>query len=115
MTRINDSLEPDPAMGVETTRRASAAANGGGGHDGHPRSGSTAERSPRLPPRPFVRAAWLVHRAIYRFTGGRRGLWEPKTKAFGTMRLTRSGGGRVSHGSPSLATTKTAPVSSRLR
>lgn len=99
MTRINDSLEPATAIGVETTRGASAAANGGGGHDGHPRSGSTAGRSPRLPPRSFVRTAWVVHRAIYRFTGGRRGLWEPKTDAFGTMRLNtigrRSGQPRV--------------------
>jgi deazaflavin-dependent oxidoreductase (nitroreductase family) len=41
----------------------------------------------------------VVHRAIYRFTGGRRGLWEPKTDAFGTMRLNtigrRSGQPRV--------------------
>src|SRR5450759_3098902 len=40
-----------------------------------------------LPPRWFVRAAWVVHRAIYRLTGGRRGLWRPKTDKWGTMRL----------------------------
>jgi deazaflavin-dependent oxidoreductase (nitroreductase family) len=28
-----------------------------------------------------------VHRAIYRLTGGRRGLWRPKTDKWGTMRL----------------------------
>ena len=33
--------------------------------------------SPRLPPRWFIRLAWVVHRAIYRFTGGRRGLRPP--------------------------------------
>jgi len=44
-------------------------------------------RSPRLPPRWFVRTAWLVHRAIYRITGGRRGLWEPGPGKWGTMRL----------------------------
>jgi deazaflavin-dependent oxidoreductase (nitroreductase family) len=44
-------------------------------------------RSPRLPPRWFVRSAWVVHRAIYRLTGGRRGLWRPKTDKWGTMRL----------------------------
>ena len=43
--------------------------------------------SPRLPPRWFVRSAWAVHRAIYRFTGGRRGLWPPKTDKWGTVRL----------------------------
>jgi deazaflavin-dependent oxidoreductase (nitroreductase family) len=41
---------------------------------------------PRLPPRWFVRTAWAVHRAIYRFSGGRRGLWPP-TKSWGALRL----------------------------
>jgi deazaflavin-dependent oxidoreductase (nitroreductase family) len=44
-------------------------------------------RSPRLPPRWFVRLAWGVHRAIYRLTGGRRGLWRPKPDKWGTLRL----------------------------
>ena len=46
----------------------------------------TAERqgTPRLPPRLIVRAAWVVHRAIYRFSRGQRGLWRPKADAFGT-------------------------------
>ena len=43
--------------------------------------------SPRLPPRWFVRSAWAFHRAMYRLTGGRRGLWRPKTDKWGTMRL----------------------------
>jgi deazaflavin-dependent oxidoreductase (nitroreductase family) len=43
--------------------------------------------APRLPPRWFVRTAWVVHRAIYRLTGGRRGLWRPKVNRWGTMRL----------------------------
>ncbi len=44
--------------------------------------------SPKLPPRWFVRAAWIVHRAIYRATGGRFGLWRPEAGGrFGTMRL----------------------------
>ena len=61
----------------------------------------TAELRPRptLPPRLFVRAAWVVHRAIYRLSNGRRGLWPPKADAFGTMRLNtvgrRSGQPRV--------------------
>ena len=65
--------------------------------DGRPVT--TIGRIPRLPPRPFVRVAWVVHRAIYRFTRGRRGLWRPKADAFGTMRLNtigrRSGQPRV--------------------
>ena len=44
-------------------------------------------KSPRLPPRWFIRIAWSAHRAIYRLTGGRRGLWQPKTGKWGTMRL----------------------------
>jgi hypothetical protein len=54
--------------------------------------------SPRLPPRWFVRFAWTVHRAICRLTGGRRGLWRPKTDTWGMMRLKtigrRTGKGR---------------------
>jgi len=57
------------------------------------------EHTPRLPPRWFVRTAWVAHRALYRVTGGRRGLWEPKPGKWGTMRLTtvgrRSGRERV--------------------
>jgi deazaflavin-dependent oxidoreductase (nitroreductase family) len=45
------------------------------------------KESPRLPPRWFVRLFWAAHRAIYRLTGGRRGLWRPKTDKWGTMRL----------------------------
>jgi deazaflavin-dependent oxidoreductase (nitroreductase family) len=52
-----------------------------------------AERkpAPRLPPRWFVRLAWVVHRAIHRLTGGRRGLWPPKPGKWGAMRLTTTG------------------------
>jgi F420H(2)-dependent quinone reductase len=48
---------------------------------------ATATKSPRLPPRWFVRTAWLIHRAIYRLSGGRRGLWHPKPGKWGTIRL----------------------------
>jgi F420H(2)-dependent quinone reductase len=51
-------------------------------------------RRPRLPPRWFVRLAWGVHRAVYRLTGGRRGLWRPKPDKWGTLRL-RSVGRRT--------------------
>jgi deazaflavin-dependent oxidoreductase (nitroreductase family) len=41
----------------------------------------------RLPPRWFVRGAWLIHRAIYRVTAGRLGLGRATPKNWGTMRL----------------------------
>ena len=50
-----------------------------------------AARSARLPPRWFVRIAWVVHRAIYRISGGLRGLWQPKPNPWGTMCLTTIG------------------------
>jgi len=48
-------------------------------------------RRPFLPPRWFIRLAWKVHRAIYRLTRGRRGLWRPTATRWGTMRLTTTG------------------------
>jgi len=42
-------------------------------------------------PRWFVRIAWVVHRGIYRITGGRRGLWLPKPNKWGAMRVTTIG------------------------
>lgn len=47
--------------------------------------------SPSLPPRWFIRIAWAVHRAFRRITGGRRGLWLPKTGKWGTLQLTTLG------------------------
>ena len=44
-------------------------------------------KSPFMPPRWFVRTAWVAHRAMYRVTGGRRGLWPPAPGKWGTMRL----------------------------
>ena len=41
----------------------------------------------RLPPRWVVRLAWVVHRAIYWVTGGRRGLAPATDKSWGTMRV----------------------------
>src|SRR5688500_2077382 len=49
------------------------------------------KRSPRLPPRWVVVSAWYIHRAIYRLSGGRKGLWPPKPNKWGTMRLTTVG------------------------
>jgi F420H(2)-dependent quinone reductase len=48
------------------------------------------ERAPRLPPRWFIRLFWQLHRALFRVTGGRLGLWRP-TKRWGTLRLTTTG------------------------
>ena len=51
-----------------------------------------AKSSPWLPPRWFIRGAWVAHRAIHRFTGGRRGLSLPKPGgSFGHMRLITTG------------------------
>jgi F420H(2)-dependent quinone reductase len=48
-------------------------------------------RDPRLPPRWFIRLAWSAHRAIYRLTAGRVGLWRPRRDRWGTLRLTTTG------------------------
>jgi deazaflavin-dependent oxidoreductase (nitroreductase family) len=50
-----------------------------------------ADRTPWLPPRWFIHLAWIVHRAIYRLTGGRRGLAVPGGARFGTLRLHTTG------------------------
>src|SRR3954447_19915955 len=48
-------------------------------------------RSPYLPPRWFIRTAWVAHRALLRGTGGRRGLWPPKADGWGTLLLVSTG------------------------
>ncbi len=50
-----------------------------------------SDRTPRVPPRWFIRLAWRVHRAMVRVTGGRRGLWRPREGKWGAMRLTAIG------------------------
>jgi F420H(2)-dependent quinone reductase len=45
----------------------------------------------RLPPRWFIRFFWAAHRAVYRISGGRLGLWRPKRGRWGTARLTTTG------------------------
>src|ERR671932_380871 len=53
---------------------------------------ATREQAPRLPPRWFVRSAWVLHRAIYAVSGGRIGLWRPQAGGrFGTLRLKTRG------------------------
>ena len=41
----------------------------------------------RMPPRRFVRVFWVAHRAIYRISGGRRGLKRATDEVWGTMRV----------------------------
>jgi len=52
---------------------------------------SQTTRRPFLPPRWFIRAAWAVHRAIYRFTGGRMGLRPPTRATYGMLRIHTTG------------------------
>jgi deazaflavin-dependent oxidoreductase (nitroreductase family) len=44
-----------------------------------------------MPPRWFVLLFWKLHRALFRITGGRIGLWRPSPKRWGAMRLTTVG------------------------
>lgn len=57
------------------------------------RSLEQATATPKLPPRWFIRTAWVVHRAIHRFSGGRRGLALPKGPGgrVGLLRLKTTG------------------------
>ena len=61
---------------------------------------AVGEQTPGTSPRLFVRTAWVLHRALYRLSGGRFGLSRPKAGGrFGMMRLMtvgrRSGEPRV--------------------
>jgi deazaflavin-dependent oxidoreductase (nitroreductase family) len=48
----------------------------------------SATRAPKLPPPWFIHAAWRVHRALYRLSGGRF-LWTTSNKrGWGALRLT---------------------------
>ncbi len=50
------------------------------------------EKAPRTPPRFFVRIAWMLHRGLYRFSGGRIGLSRPEAGSkFGMLRLATVG------------------------
>ncbi|MCM4082062.1 nitroreductase/quinone reductase family protein [Paractinoplanes hotanensis] len=49
------------------------------------------EKKVRVPPRWVERAAWSVHRAILRFSGGRLGLRRPRPGKWGSLRLTTVG------------------------
>jgi deazaflavin-dependent oxidoreductase (nitroreductase family) len=44
-----------------------------------------------LPPRWFIRLAWIAHRRLCQWTGGRLGLWRPRPGGWGAMSLTTTG------------------------
>jgi F420H(2)-dependent quinone reductase len=48
---------------------------------------TTTPRRASLPPRWFIRSAWVIHRFLYNVTGGRFGLKQPTDTAWGMMRL----------------------------
>jgi deazaflavin-dependent oxidoreductase (nitroreductase family) len=50
-----------------------------------------SKRAPWLPPRWFIRAAWMAHRGMYSLSGGRLGLARPKPGKYGLMRMTTVG------------------------
>jgi F420H(2)-dependent quinone reductase len=45
------------------------------------------DKPPFLPPSWFIRIAWAIHRAVFRVTGGRRGLWRATPERWGRFRL----------------------------
>jgi F420H(2)-dependent quinone reductase len=50
-------------------------------------SSSPSTKAPSLPPRWVVRAAWVIHRALYSATRGRVGLRPATASTWGMMRL----------------------------
>ena len=51
----------------------------------------TEKRKPRLPPRWVVVGAWHIHRAVYRWSKGRKGLWAPRPGKYGVLWLVTTG------------------------
>ncbi len=52
---------------------------------------ASAPSSARLPPRWFIRTFWACHRAVYRLTRGRIGLWAARPGRWGVLRLHTTG------------------------
>jgi deazaflavin-dependent oxidoreductase (nitroreductase family) len=52
---------------------------------------TTAKPGGRLPPRFVIRAAWAIHRGLYRLLGQRRALRPVTDKTWGMMRLHTTG------------------------
>jgi F420H(2)-dependent quinone reductase len=48
---------------------------------------TTAERPRQRIPAWLIRSIWKVHRALFRFSGGRVGLWAASSSQWGTLRL----------------------------
>jgi hypothetical protein len=90
VTRWRARHERSSERGVPTARSGPDEAPGTAGK-GAERVADHRQRGPWLPPRWFIRLAWSTHRAIYRVTGGRVGLWRPKPGRWGTLRLTTTG------------------------
>ena len=51
----------------------------------------TTDQGGWLPPRIVIRAAWKIHKALYRWSGGRFGLRRPKPDTYGLAELTTIG------------------------
>ena len=47
----------------------------------------TTDRPRQRIPARVIRSIWKLHRALYRFSGGRVGLWEASRSQWGTLRL----------------------------
>lgn len=56
-----------------------------------PTTTEAPRRRPPLPPRWFIRAAWVIHRAIFNVSGGRYGLRPASPEKWGMMRLRTTG------------------------
>lgn len=52
---------------------------------------ATSDRAPFLPPRWIIRSAWKIHKALYRWSGGRFGLRSARSDRYGLAQLTTTG------------------------
>lgn len=52
---------------------------------------ASSEQPQRLPPRWIMHVFWRCHRGVFRITRGRVGLWRPKRRGWGALRLTATG------------------------
>lgn len=51
----------------------------------------STQKKPLLPPRWVITTAWRIHRALYRWSGGRFGLRNASAKDYGLAQLTTTG------------------------
>jgi deazaflavin-dependent oxidoreductase (nitroreductase family) len=86
---------PGTAAAVHAFANRTTHASRRGGPDRRSENGAGGNRVPedslmsvaRLPPRWFIRSAWVVHRALYSATGGGLGLRKPTGDQYGLMRV----------------------------